>query len=66
MATTRALAWLDASVWILIYGGCIMLILGIATGDAHLVAGWSLGVLGGIAIAAGVVLIAVRSRLRQH
>ncbi len=65
MPTARTLAWLDAAVWVLIYGGCITLILGVATGDAHRVAGWSLGVLGGIAIAAGVVLIAVRSRLRQ-
>ena len=39
--------------------------IGIATGNAHLVAGWSLGVLGGIAVAGGVVLIVVRSRLRE-
>ena len=64
MASARALAWLDGVAWMLIYGGCIGLILGVATGEAHLVAGWSLGVLGGVAVAAGVVLILVRSRLK--
>jgi hypothetical protein len=65
MTSARTLAWIDRLVWILIYGGCFGLILGVATGQAHLVAGWSLGVLGGIAITAGIVLIAVRSRLRE-
>ena len=65
MASARALAWVERAVWILIYAGCFALILGVATHGAHLVAGWSLGVLGGIAIAAGVVLIWVRSRLRE-
>ena len=65
MASARTLAWIERLVWILIYGGVIAVILGVATGGAHLVAGWSLGVLGGIAIAAGVVLIVLRSRLRE-
>lgn len=64
MASARVLAWLDGIAWTLIYGGCIGLILGVATGEAHLVAGWSLGVLGAAAIAAGIVLILVRSRLK--
>lgn len=61
----RTLAWLDRLIWTLIYGGLLTLILGIASGDTHLIAGWSLGVLGGIAAAAGFVLIWVRSRLRD-
>ncbi|HZY18538.1 MAG TPA: hypothetical protein VFE82_08650 [Ramlibacter sp.] len=65
MASARALAWVERLVWILIYGGLFGVVLGIATGGAHLVAGWSLGVLGGIAVAAGLVLIWVRSRLRE-
>lgn len=64
MASARALAWLERLIWLLIYGGLFGVVLGIATGGAHLVAGWSLGVLGGIAVAAGIVLIWVRSRLR--
>jgi hypothetical protein len=65
MATQRALVWLDRAVWTLIYGGLLGLVLGIATGDEHRVAGWSLGVLGGIATVVGVVLIGVRSRQRE-
>lgn len=63
--TANALAWLERLIWILIYGGLFGVVLGIATHGAHLVAGWSLGVLGGIAVAAGVVLIWVRSRIRE-
>lgn len=63
MASGRTLVWLDRLAWILIYGGIIAVILGLATGDVHLVAGWSLGVLGGAAAAGGVVLILVRARL---
>jgi hypothetical protein len=43
----------------------LMVVLGVATGGAHLIAGWSLGVVGGIAAAAGFILIGVRSRLRE-
>jgi len=63
MASARTLAWVERLAWICIYGGLIAVILGLATGNAHVVAGWSLGVLGGIAVAAGIVLIIVRSRL---
>jgi hypothetical protein len=65
MASVRALAWIDRLIWILIYGGLLMVVLGVATGGAHLIAGWSLGVVGGIAAAAGFILIGVRSRLRE-
>ncbi|HEY1231091.1 MAG TPA: hypothetical protein VGF26_27630 [Ramlibacter sp.] len=65
MATSRTLAWLDGAAWVLIYGGLFAIVLGLATGDAHLVAGWSMGVIGGCAVVGGIVLIAVRSRLRE-
>ena len=65
MASARALARLDALVWTLIFGGLFMVILGIASHDEAAIAGWSLSVLGGIAAAAGVVLIFVRSRLQE-
>lgn len=65
MASQRTLARLDALTWTLIYGGLFAIVLGLATGNAHLVAGWSLGVVGGCAVVAGVVLIVVRSRLRE-
>jgi hypothetical protein len=65
MASARTLAWIDRLIWMLIYGGLFGVVLGVATHGAHVVAGWSLGVLGGIATAAGLVLIGVRSRLRE-
>jgi hypothetical protein len=65
MASARTLAWIDALIWFLIYGGLFAVVLGIATHGVHTIAGWSLGVLGGIATAAGVLLIGVRSRLRE-
>ncbi|MGZ5182497.1 MAG: hypothetical protein ACXWC6_08810 [Ramlibacter sp.] len=65
MPSARALEWLHRLIWLLIYGGLFGIVLGIVTGGAHLVAGWSLGVLGGIAVVAGIVLIVVRSRLHE-
>ncbi|MDB5860625.1 MAG: putative rane protein [Ramlibacter sp.] len=65
MATPRTLARLDTLVWTLIFGGLFTLVLGIASHDETAIGGWSLSVLGTLATAAGVVLIYVRSRLRE-
>lgn len=65
MPSARALKRLDALVWALIFGGLFLLILGIASQDEAAIAGWSLTALGGVAAAAGVVLIYVRSRLPE-
>jgi hypothetical protein len=65
MATPRALARLDSLIWSLIFGGLFLLVLGIASHDETAVGGWSLSVLGSVAAIAGVVLIVVRSRLRE-
>jgi hypothetical protein len=65
MASARTLAWVERLAWICIYAGCFAVILGIVSGEVHVIAGWSLGVVGAVAIAAGVVLIVVRSRLTE-
>ncbi|MEJ6023229.1 hypothetical protein [Ramlibacter sp. PS4R-6] len=65
MATPRARAWVERLAWIAIYGGIFAIILGVISGEVHVIAGWSLGVLGGMAVAAGVVLIVVRSRMAE-
>ena len=65
MTTPRALKRLDNLIWALIFGGLFTLVLGIASHDETVIGGWSLSVLGVIAAAAGVVLIYVRSRLRE-
>jgi hypothetical protein len=63
MASARTLAVLDALAWALVYGGLILFVLGIVTGEASLIAGWSLGVVGSGAAIAGVVVIVVRARM---
>jgi hypothetical protein len=65
MPTATTLARLDALIWTLIFGGLLVLVLGIASHDEAAIAGWSLSVLGGLAAAVGVVLIVVRSRLPE-
>jgi hypothetical protein len=65
MASSRTLARIDALAWVLIYGGLFALVLGIASHDETAIGGWSLSVLGTMAAIAGVVLIIVRSRLRE-
>ncbi len=56
-------ARLEKWIWILIYGGLFILILGIATGRTDATLGWTMAVPGGIVALVGFVLIYVRSRL---
>ncbi|WP_213958679.1 MULTISPECIES: hypothetical protein [unclassified Variovorax] len=52
-------------IWILIYGGLFLVILGIATARIDSFTGWMLAVPGAVAAVVGVVLIYVRSRLKD-
>ncbi|HSV34405.1 MAG TPA: hypothetical protein VLI46_02550 [Ramlibacter sp.] len=63
MASDKLITWVERLVWILIYGGLLGLIVGIASLSASPVTAWSLMVVGSLIAAAGVVLIWVRSRL---
>ena len=65
MPGRRLLARLDALAWTLIYGGLFALVLGIASHDETVIGGWSLSLIGIVTAIAGVVLIVVRSRLRE-
>lgn len=65
MASARARAWVENLAWTAIYAGIFAIILGIVASEVHVIAGWSLGVVGGIAVAAGIVLIIVRSRMSE-
>lgn len=56
-------ARLEKWIWILIYGGLFLAILGIATGRIDADLGWWMAVPGAIATVVGIVLIYVRSRL---
>ena len=64
MASARTLARIEAWVWVLIYGGLLTLVLGLALRRAD--GGWGDALaLGGLVLAvAGAVLIWVRSRLK--
>ena len=65
MASVQALARLQKVVWVLIYGGLLTLVLGLSTQRTDETVGWTLIVVGGVVAACGVVLIWVRSRLKQ-
>lgn len=65
MAATQSHATLEKWIWILIYGGLFLLILGIATGRTEEGLGWSMAVPGVVIALVGVVLIYVRSRLKD-
>jgi len=56
---------LDTLIWVLIYGGLLLLSLGIFVARSSNGLGAALGVAGGLAALVGVVLIFVRSRMRS-
>ena len=64
MAAAHTLQRLHKIIWALIYGGLLTLVLGIATARTDEMLGWVLMVGGGAVAAVGVVLIAVRARLK--
>ena len=64
MAAPHTLQRLHKLIWVLTYGGLLTLVLGLATGRSDAALGWSLALGGGLAAAVGVVLIAVRARLK--
>ena len=65
MASAKTLVRIERLIWILIYGGLFVLILGLVILPVEPAAAWSMIVLGGCVAAAGMVLIWVRSRLDQ-
>ncbi|MBK8073686.1 MAG: hypothetical protein IPK34_17460 [Ramlibacter sp.] len=64
MASTRTIARVEALVWILIYGGLLTLVLGLAVRTDAPVLACVLMVAGLVVAVAGAVLIWVRSRMR--
>jgi hypothetical protein len=59
-----AAARVEKLVWVGIYGGMILLALGIAVGRTDAALGWGIGGVGVAALVAGLVLVWVRSRMR--
>ncbi len=64
MASPRTIARIEALVWILIYGGLLTLVLGLAVRADAPVLACVLMTAGLVVAAAGAVLIWVRSRLK--
>lgn len=65
MASPRTLQRLQQLIWVLIYGGLLTLVLGVATARTDEPLGTALAVAGGVVAAVGIALIAVRARLRS-
>lgn len=65
MLTPKTIARLENTIWILLYGGLLTLILGLFTQRADDDLGQTMVVGGGVAAAFGAVLIYVRSRVRS-
>jgi hypothetical protein len=53
----------ETLVWVLIYGGLLLAVLGLAVQRADDLLGWSMVVAGALAAALGVALIWIRSRM---
>ena len=66
MLTPKTIARLENTIWILLYGGLLTLILGLFTQRADDELGLTMVVWGGVAAAFGAVLIYVRSRVRAN
>jgi hypothetical protein len=64
MATAQTMERIEKLIWVLAYGGLILLVLGLATTRLDAVTGWVLVVAGGVIALSGFVLIPVRARMR--
>ena len=58
-------ATVETWAWILIYGGLLLMCLGLFVGRSDDALGWMLGVSGAMLVAAGVLLIYLRSRMHD-
>jgi hypothetical protein len=63
MERQKALDWLGRMIWILVYGGLILLIVGYRTLAESATAGWALMIAGAVITVLGFFLIWMRSRI---
>ncbi|SDN95202.1 hypothetical protein SAMN05216303_101104 [Rhodoferax sp. OV413] len=66
MLTPKTISRLEKTIWILLYGGLLSLVLGLFTQRVDDDLGLTLVIGGGVAAALGAVLIYVRSRVRAN
>jgi hypothetical protein len=65
MASKKTLMWIQRLIWIYIYGGLLALVTGIFVARTDIVLARSMQGVGLFFVVLGVVLIYVRSRLRE-
>ncbi len=65
MATLIAIARLQKLIWVLIYRGLLTLVLGLSVQRTEASLGWSLFAAGALVAAVGVLLVYVRSRIKE-
>ena len=65
MTPAQTATRIERTAWIAIYAGVFSIILAVVFAGANRTAAWSLGVLGCMAVIAGIVLIIVRSRMPE-
>ena len=58
-----SIAKVEVLIWVLIYGGLLVLAVGLALREVHGLLAGTVSLIGGIAAAVGVVLIWIRSRM---
>ncbi len=62
--SSKTVAWLQALIWVLIYGGLLTLVLGLSVERLDDDVGWTLVVGGGLVAVLGFTLIYVRSKIK--
>ena len=65
MTSARTISRIETWVWVLIYGGLLILVLGLAVGRVEPLLGGVMAFVGAVLAFAGAVLVWVRSRLKQ-
>ena len=65
MASKKTLLWVQRLVWIYIYGGLLSVVLGIFLARADMALARTIQGIGAVFVVLGVVLIYVRSRLKE-
>ena len=58
-----SVAKVEVLIWVLIYGGLLVLAVGLALRDVHGLLAGTVSLIGGVVAAVGVVLIWIRSRM---
>ncbi len=64
--SNQRLARVETLIWVLIYGGLLAVVLSLFMSDDGQDLAMLLRIVGGIVVASGVVLIAIRSRMREE